>query len=304
MRTPGITPDEQAKILNGLVMTEQLKQALKYVNYGLAGGAVAGGGAALLQRLGRRVIPPSSTFTAPVRGPVYVPNNAKAKLQAGELEEESKVAQLGAPAQAIDPSNAAAITQMANDRAMTPAMKLLGAALGVPAGWYLSRKLVGKGDEVRRSQELEEMQRQYEQELQLYAATKVKPQVRGVRKIASTPNEQLMERLAANTVEIAKHAAIGTNLKQMLAAYFTLVPLTFGAAGFADQWQNGKNRELASAEKRLQMLREKKNPTAANMSLNYIPEVNAAGARLEKRESVKKRLVDNAVDGSEMSYVL
>jgi anti-sigma factor RsiW len=171
----------------------------------------------------------------------------------------------------------------------------------MPLGYAATKSLTDRSESFRRSQELENMQREYEQALQEYAATKATGKA---RKRASL-QQMAMDRLVENTVQLSQKLALIEQPRRILMNYAILAPILGGALGFMNGMGSGDSRSLAVAEARLQHAREKTNPTGSTISVAQIDAPNKDGqlSDADRKKQLRQQLVDDALDDIDTSYV-
>lgn len=287
-----MTQEQAQKVFEQLQNMSRTRDFTGYLGKGLVAGLGIGGGAMLLSNMANRVGSKPKSYTYPVETKVYGPPE----------EEGKKRAQI--PMDTISEEDAWGYVPPA-----------LGVAVGVPVAYKLMEYLGAHSDRRVRQGELNRARQEFESVLKDYAKARESGKKRAA---AATPLERLAENCVALCEGSEKHAGVKEasniqTIKKMLAAYIPLSALAAGAIGFGRQWENRKWKDLAAAEQRINIDRERRNPTFYMAELQRLPGPKDNASKQDgvqdkdkgkDKEDKLKKAVQTATSSMPVDYVL
>lgn len=255
------------------------KDVINWLGIGVGVGAAGAGVLHTGRAINRTLAGPGSSYSGDRKGPVYV---------AHKLANQPVVPSIAAPAP--------------DDGMFKHTAPALALAAGLPLGYSVVNALMSRVGGMRRNRELQDAQAEFEQELQAYAATKGLNQ--RTRKRATIENVK-MRQLVENLVELtSKTASVKEIVKAIIGAGAGVGALSFGA-GFYNQHGSGAPQALRIAEARLQQGREAVNPSGFYLHTENIGKPLQSGqlSESERKQQLRQRLVDDALDDVDTTYV-
>lgn len=314
---PPLSLEDSQKTLEYLRNQVRLKQFSNYLVKGLTAGA----GIAGLGMVGRALIEPSRTvntsYTEPVETVVYRPDR----------KDEKKGAKTAGGQGSLTNPLGYFESQVADDDWLGYAVPTAAAAIGIPTGYLAIKGLSKRMQAATRRRELRQAQREFEEALQQYAEAGDESRKVDVAKMSGLSHDtMLMRKLAANCCEIAERESSGRKVAasipwEVLKGYAALaIPTSIagGYYGFKNRWENRKQRDLDTAERQVNLLRESSNPTFSTARLEDPVDLDPpakkrrqssedrALAILEHERAKKtefRQAVEQALDNMPVSYL-